>query len=205
MSKRCLQKYFTFWFRAHSLINQKELQRFEIVRVHIFFHSHTSIPTPPTLALSREPLLLLFCIDCIWHMSSCFCFFYIGDLWGPLIICLLLAMWVLFFSCILSPGFEAVKYSILNKQQGWCEVCIWFLFSFRFLYSGAPGDQRTILFAAAFVIVWVGALVVTLNAVLLKGHVYSHSYHPIHFIWSIHKRFELFFFVLFVYLFLFDQ
>jgi hypothetical protein len=53
------------------------------------------------------------------------------DLWGPLIICLLLAL---------------------------------------FLYSSAPGDQRTVLFAAAFVIVWVGALIVTLNVILLKGH-----------------------------------
>ena len=55
---------------------------------------------------------------------------YAGDLWGPLLVCLIL-------STILSIT--------------------------------APGDTGTLVFAAVFVIVWVGAAIVTLNAQLLGG------------------------------------
>lgn len=54
----------------------------------------------------------------------------IGDLWGPLLVCLLL-------SIVLSIT--------------------------------APGDTASLVFAAVFVIVWVGAAAVTLNAQLLGG------------------------------------
>ena len=53
-----------------------------------------------------------------------------GDLWGPLLVCLML-------STILSIT--------------------------------APGDSASLVFAAVFVIVWVGAAAVTLNAQLLGG------------------------------------
>ena len=35
--------------------------------------------------------------------------------------------------------------------------------------SGAPAGQRSLVFASVFVLVWVGAAVVTLNAQLLGG------------------------------------
>ncbi len=54
----------------------------------------------------------------------------IGDLWGPLLVCLLL-------STILSIT--------------------------------APGDTASLVFAAVFVIVWFGAVAVTVNAQLLGG------------------------------------
>jgi len=54
------------------------------------------------------------------------------DLWGPLLVCLLLS-------------------SILS--------------------STAPGDSGSLVFAAVFVIVWVGAAAVTLNAQLLGGKI----------------------------------
>ncbi|KAI9321459.1 Yip1 domain-containing protein [Dichotomocladium elegans] len=54
------------------------------------------------------------------------------DLWGPLILCLLLAIT---------------------------------------LSGGAPGDQAVSIFTGVFVIVWIGAAVVTLNAKLLGGAV----------------------------------
>lgn len=53
-----------------------------------------------------------------------------GDLWGPLLVCLMLS-------------------SILSVT--------------------APGDSASLVFAAVFVIVWVGAAAVTLNAQLLGG------------------------------------
>ena len=54
------------------------------------------------------------------------------DLWGPLILCLMLA-------------------SLLS----------WF----------APHEQSSLLFASVFVIVWCGAAVVTVNALLLGGNI----------------------------------
>lgn len=56
--------------------------------------------------------------------------FILGDLWGPLLVCLLLS-------------------SILSAT--------------------APGDSGSVVFAAVFVIVWFGAVTVTLNAQLLGG------------------------------------
>jgi hypothetical protein len=40
-----------------------------------------------------------------------------------------------------------------------------------FLVHTQPPDQSAAVFAAVFVIVWCGAAVVTVNAVLLKGSV----------------------------------
>merc|ERR1712008_384675 len=54
------------------------------------------------------------------------------DLWGPLILCLMLA-------------------TLLS----------WF----------APYDQKSLVFASVFVIVWLGAAVVTVNALLLGGNI----------------------------------
>merc|ERR1712118_107499 len=52
------------------------------------------------------------------------------DLWGPLVLCLLLSM-----------------------------ILSW----------NAPNDQKALVFAAVFVIVWVGSAVITVNALLLGG------------------------------------
>ena len=54
------------------------------------------------------------------------------DLWGPLLLCLMLA-------------------TLLS----------WF----------APTDQKSLVFASVFVIIWVGAAVVTVNALLLGGNI----------------------------------
>ena len=59
-------------------------------------------------------------------------FSYLGDLWGPLLVCLLL-------STILS--------------------------------FTAPSDSTSLVFATVFVIVWAGAVAVTLNAQLLGGSI----------------------------------
>mmetsp|Transcript_25676 Transcript_25676/g.63274 ORF Transcript_25676/g.63274 Transcript_25676/m.63274 type:complete len:208 (-) Transcript_25676:653-1276(-) len=67
------------------------------------------------------------------------------DLWGPLIICLVLAI-------VLSSGSASgtsVKDGKVVKDD----------------------DQSAAVFASVFVIVWCGAAVVTVNAVLLKGSV----------------------------------
>jgi len=37
----------------------------------------------------------------------------------------------------------------------------------------APNDQAALVFAAVFVIVWVGAFFVTINALLLGGNMYA--------------------------------
>jgi hypothetical protein len=57
---------------------------------------------------------------------------YLGDLWGPLILCLALAIT---------------------------------------LSAEAPADQAVAIFTGVFVIVWLGAAVVTLNAKVLGGAV----------------------------------
>ena len=54
-----------------------------------------------------------------------------GDLWGPLVLCLLLSI----------------------------------ILSFN-----APDDQKALVFAAVFVIVWLGSAIVTVNALLLGGN-----------------------------------
>ena len=54
----------------------------------------------------------------------------VGDLWGPLLVCLLLS-------------------TVLSMT--------------------APGDSSSLVFATVFVIVWLGAAVVTVNAQLLGG------------------------------------
>jgi len=63
------------------------------------------------------------------------------DLWGPLILCLVLAI-------LLSTG--AGHHEVKGK---------------------AADDQSTAVFASVFVIVWIGAAVVTVNAVLLGAPV----------------------------------
>lgn len=42
----------------------------------------------------------------------------------------------------------------------------------RILSGSAPGDQAVSIFTGVFVIVWIGAAIVTLNAKLLGGAVY---------------------------------
>lgn len=60
-----------------------------------------------------------------------------GDLWGPLVLCLLLSI----------------------------------ILSFN-----APDDQKALVFAAVFVIVWLGSAIVTVNALLLGGNLsFFHS------------------------------
>uniref|UniRef100_A0A6U2BJ79 Protein YIPF n=1 Tax=Hemiselmis andersenii TaxID=464988 RepID=A0A6U2BJ79_HEMAN len=67
------------------------------------------------------------------------------DLWGPLIICLVLAI-------MLSSGSASGQYGGKGSKH-------------------SAADQNAVVFASVFVIVWFGAAVVTVNAVLLKGSV----------------------------------
>ena len=70
-------------------------------------------------------------LDSIVNNSTNFLFIS-GDLWGPLLVCLLLS-------------------SVLSIT--------------------APGDSASLVFAAVFVIVWIGAAAVTINAQLLGGSI----------------------------------
>lgn len=62
------------------------------------------------------------------------------DLWGPLIFCLLLSL---------------------------------------FLSWGAKGDQRDLVFAGVFAMVWIGEAVVTLQIKLLGGNMFVHASHTL--------------------------
>lgn len=42
----------------------------------------------------------------------------------------------------------------------------------RFLYVEAPAEDASLVFAVAFVIVWAGAFVITVNCYLLGGNAY---------------------------------
>ena len=43
----------------------------------------------------------------------------------------------------------------------------------------APDDQKALVFAAVFVIVWLGSAIVTVNALLLGGNLYVRSSVPL--------------------------
>jgi len=72
------------------------------------------------------------------------------DLWGPLILCLLLAVYVYVMMSVF------ILMGLMFSSLSW----------------GADQGQSAIIFSAVFVIVWVGSAVVTINASLLGGHMY---------------------------------
>lgn len=73
----------------------------------------------------------------------------LGDLWGPLLICLTLAMFV----CYIVPSI----------------FILLLIFIFRTLGITASPGQSAIVFAGVFVVFWFGSGIVTLNGQLLGG------------------------------------
>lgn len=99
------------------------------------------------------------------------------DLWGPLILCILLASyvflpfffflyfrWVLFLLHYLLLLLACRLFSHVSQHLSACIIC-------RTLSYSAQPDKTAVIFAAVFVIVWCGAGIVTVNAVLLGGSV----------------------------------
>jgi hypothetical protein len=82
-----------------------------------------------------------------------------GDLWGPLILCLVLAM--------SSSLFPLDSHSLLSQSGGHESAT-----------QKEQDDQSALVFAAVFVIVWCGAAVVTLNSKLLGGNVCANVHPP---------------------------
>ena len=108
-------------------------------------------------------------------MSSCSIVSYRGSLGPsyhlPPYVCVLHLFHFLFF---LPPFFLSLLFESFPDS-----------FSSRFLYIGSSktvtgADQKSTVFAASFVILWVGAAVVTLNALLVGGTLYLPSSFPFH-------------------------
>lgn len=57
----------------------------------------------------------------------------------------------------------------VRDQQGSIRVRFSFFCINRMLSISAPEDQKAMVFAGVFVLVWIGAAIVTLNAQLLGG------------------------------------
>lgn len=89
----------------------------------------------------------------------------IGDLWGPLLLCLALGMYVSVttHAYIHSPVTQDITYKVHS------------LFA-RLLHAHSHisnSSEPAIHFVHVFVLVWGGAAVVTVNAQLLRGKVYA--------------------------------
>jgi hypothetical protein len=96
-----------------------------------------------------------------------------GDLWGPLILCLLLARSEgnginrVIARMMPQLRFDSCPLSCLRCLV----VCVCSLHHCSTLSLSASGPQAALIFAAVFVLVWAGAGVITLNAALLGGNV----------------------------------
>eukprot|EP00742_Colponemidia_sp_Colp-10_P001212 GILJ01001305.1.p1 GENE.GILJ01001305.1~~GILJ01001305.1.p1 ORF type:complete len:217 (+),score=18.32 GILJ01001305.1:44-652(+) len=71
---------------------------------------------------------------------------------------------------VLLPRMRADKGKELRNWDLWGPLLLCLMLSLT-LSVGAPESQKSLLFSASFVIVWCGAAVVTLNALLLGGNI----------------------------------
>lgn len=98
-----------------------------------------------------------------------------GDWWGPLILCLILGMYavtlihiVIAITITIGINIGATTISIITPI-----AIIKLMGIIRILSSEATGDNKATAFAIVFVVVWVGAIVITANAYLLGGNMYG--------------------------------
>eukprot|EP00003_Mantamonas_plastica_P024571 TRINITY_DN459_c0_g1_i1.p1 TRINITY_DN459_c0_g1~~TRINITY_DN459_c0_g1_i1.p1 ORF type:complete len:256 (+),score=76.55 TRINITY_DN459_c0_g1_i1:23-769(+) len=108
---------------------KRDFKRIGVKLWHVLYPKTTSYAVlrdckSPTRIPSRKTHAHFLCFSCRFSLVS-------GDLWGPLLLCLMLAI---------------------------------------MLSSTSREDQQETVFASVFVIVWVGAAVVTVNGVLLGGN-----------------------------------
>lgn len=88
------------------------------------------------------------------------------DLWGPLFICLTLAVFVLFSSPITLHlhGHTPPLTLLASSFSVHSLLCV-----------TAPSGQKSLVFAVVFVFVWAGAVLVSLNVVLLGGRMFANA------------------------------